>query len=190
MKRKVPPKNLCLLMLCSILLFCSQHAFSQKTKSISGHVKDEKGATIPGVSVMIQGSKEGTTTDADGYYKINVPEKDAVLVFSFVGYEKKAIHVDGNWNGDVWLKDKGSTELDEVVVIGYGTRKKADLTGAVVTIKGEELEKSPVANVSNALAGAMPGLIVNTYSGEPGNDNANIFVRGQGTLNSNLDQPL
>lgn len=177
-------------MLCSILLFCSQHAFSQKTKSISGHVKDEKGATIPGVSVMIQGSKEGTTTDADGYYRINVPEKDAVLVFSFVGYEKKAIHVDGNWNGDVLLKDKGSSELDEVVVIGYGTRKKADLTGAVVTIKGEELEKSPVANVSNALAGAMPGLIVNTYSGEPGNDNANIFVRGQGTLNSNLDQPL
>lgn len=188
MKRKVPPKKLCLLMLCSILLFCSQHAFSQKIKSISGHVRDEKGSTIPGVSVMIQGSKEGTTTDADGYYKINVAEKDAVLVFSFIGYEKKIIHVGGNWNGDVLLKDKGSSELDEVVVIGYGTRKKANLTGAVSTIKGSDLEKSPVANVSNTLAGAVPGLIVNTRSGEPGNDNATIYIRGVGTLGDT--QPL
>lgn len=186
MKRKVPPKNLGLLMLCGILLLCSQQAFSQKLKKISGHVRDERGLVLPGVSILLQGSSEGTTTDSNGSYTINVPDNNAILVFTFIGYEKKTVKVSSDWTGDVALvPDKRSGELNEVVVIGYGTRKKANLTGAVSTIKGTELEKSPVANVSNTLAGAVSGIIANTPSGEPGADDAKILIRGKGTLGGN-----
>jgi TonB-linked SusC/RagA family outer membrane protein len=183
MKRKVPPKKMGLLLLCGILLFSAQQAFSQKNRKISGHVRDDHGLALPGVSIILQGTKEGTTTDTNGAYQINVPDNQAVLIFSFVGYEKQAIKISEKWTGDVTLApDKASGSLGEVVVIGYGTRKKANLTGAVSTIKGTELEKSPVANVSNTLAGAVSGLIVNTRSGEPGADDATILVRGKGTL--------
>jgi TonB-linked SusC/RagA family outer membrane protein len=183
MKKKVPPKKLGLFALCCILLLCYQQAFSQKTKSVTGHVTDERGQALPGVSVLLEGTSAGTTTDQNGYYKINVPENNAALVFSYLGYVKKTVPVSGEWNGDVAMViDKRSGDLGEVVVIGYGTRKKANLTGAVSTIKGAELEKSPVANVSNTLAGAISGLIVNTPSGEPGADDATILVRGKGTL--------
>lgn len=174
-------------MLCGILLLCSQQAISQQLRKISGHVKDDHGDLMPGVNVMLQGGG-GTTTDSKGVYTISVPDQGATLVFSFVGYEKQTIHVTGSWSGDVVLIQDKNSELNEVVVIGYGTRKKANLTGAVSTINGSELEKSPVANVSNTLAGAVPGLIVNTPSGEPGNDNAKILVRGAQTLGNT--QPL
>lgn len=169
-------------MLCSIFMLCAQQTSAQQPKTISGHVKDDKGLGLPGVSILVQGSSQGTSTDSQGGYKINVPG-NAVLVFSSIGYEKKTMKVSNDWNGDVTLApDKSSGQLGEVVVIGYGTRQKVNVTGAVSTIQGSELEKSPVANVSNTLAGAVPGLIVNTPSGEPGADDATILVRGKGTL--------
>jgi TonB-linked SusC/RagA family outer membrane protein len=183
MKKKVPPKKLGMYLLCFILLLCYQQSFSQQKRSISGHVTDERGQALPGVSILLDGTAQGTSTDANGFYKISVPETNAKLSFSFIGYLKKIVVVTKDWNGDVTMApDKASGNLGEVVVIGYGTRKKANLTGAVSTIKGTELEKSPVANVSNTLAGAVPGLIVNTRSGEPGADDASILVRGKGTL--------
>jgi TonB-linked SusC/RagA family outer membrane protein len=183
MKKKVPPKKLGIYLLCFILLLCYQQGFSQQKRSISGHVTDEHGQPLPGVSILLDGTAEGTSTDANGFYKISAPETNAKLSFSFIGYLKKTVVVTKDWNGDVTMApDKTSGNLGEVVVIGYGTRKKANLTGAVSTIKGTELEKSPVANVSNTLAGAVPGLIVNTRSGEPGADDASILVRGKGTL--------
>ena len=183
MKKKVPPKKLGMYLLCLILLLCYQQGFAQQKKNISGHVTDERGQALPGVSILLDGTAEGTSTDVNGFYKIGVPETNAKLSFSFIGYLKKIITVTKDWNGDVAMApDKTSGNLGEVVVIGYGTRKKANLTGAVSTIKGTELEKSPVANVSNTLAGAVPGLIVNTRSGEPGADDASILVRGKGTL--------
>ncbi|WP_114938864.1 SusC/RagA family TonB-linked outer membrane protein [Mucilaginibacter endophyticus] len=183
MKKKVPPKKLGMYLLCCIMLLCYQHGFAQQKRSITGHVTDEHGQALPGVSILLEGTGLGTSTDQNGFYKINVPDANAKLSFSFVGYTKKIVTVTKDWNGDVALApDKNAGSLGEVVVIGYGSRKKANLTGAVSTIKGTELEKSPVANVSNTLAGAVPGLIVNTRSGEPGADDASILVRGKGTL--------
>ncbi|SDT34969.1 TonB-linked outer membrane protein, SusC/RagA family [Mucilaginibacter mallensis] len=181
MKRKVPPK-LGLLLLSCFLLLCTLQAFSQVSRSISGHITDEHGQPLPGVSVLLQGTSQGTTTDQDGFYKISA-SNGATLVFSYIGYDRKTLEVTAGSGGDVILAvDKKSGTLGEVVVIGYGTRQKANVTGAVSSIKGDELEKSPVANLSNAIAGAVPGLIVNTNSGEPGADDATILIRGKGTL--------
>src|SRR3569832_825331 len=140
MEKKVPPKKLGLLAMCCLFLLFSQQVFAQKTKSITGHVTDERGLTLPGVSIMLEGTSAGTTTDQNGYYKINAPE-NATLVFAYIGYLKKSVQVSAEWNGDVvMLIDKKSGDLGEVIVIGYGSRKKANLTGSVSTIKGSELE--------------------------------------------------
>jgi len=183
MKKKLPPKRFGLWLICVLLIFSLQ-AVSQIKHNVNGHVIDERGQPLPGVSIKLQGSTYGTTTDQNGFYKISIPN-DSTLLFSFIGYLKISIPVTSSWNGDVIMViDQKTGTLGEVVVIGYGSRQKANVTGAISSIKGEVLEKSPVANLSNAIAGAVPGLIVNTSSGEPGADDASILIRGKGTLNN------
>ncbi|MEZ2337974.1 SusC/RagA family TonB-linked outer membrane protein [Mucilaginibacter sp. RCC_168] len=182
MKRKVP-KNLGLVMLCCVLLLSFQQAFSQQVKTISGHVKDEQGLPMPSVSVSLAGTTQGTTTDVNGSYKINAPE-NATLVFSFLGYEKKTVKVTGSWDGNVTMtEDKKARNLNEVVVVAYGTQRKANLTGSVAAIGAKELQDRPVTNLNDALQGTMAGVTVTTTGGQPGSTGS-INVRGIGTPNN------
>jgi TonB-linked SusC/RagA family outer membrane protein len=180
MKRKVP-KNLGLVMLCCVLLLSFQQAFSQQLKTISGHVKDEQGLPMPAVSVSLAGTTQGTTTDVNGSYKISAPE-NATLVFSFLGYEKKTIKVTGSWDGNVVMApDTKARDLNEVVVVAYGTQKKVNLTGSVASIGTKELQDRPVTNLNDALQGTMAGVTVTTTGGQPGST-GNINIRGLGTM--------
>jgi TonB-linked SusC/RagA family outer membrane protein len=182
MKRKVP-KKLGLVMLCCVLLLSFQQAFSQQLKTISGHVKDEQGLPMPSVSVSLAGTTQGTTTDVNGSYKINAPE-NATLVFSFLGFEKKTVRVTGSWDGNVTMtEDKKTRNLNEVVVVAYGTQRKANLTGSVSAIGAKELQDRPVTNLNDALQGTMAGVTVTTTGGQPGSSGS-INVRGIGTPNN------
>ncbi|SDP96810.1 TonB-linked outer membrane protein, SusC/RagA family [Mucilaginibacter sp. OK268] len=182
MKRRVP-KKLGLVMLCCVLLLSFQQSFSQQLKTISGHVKDEQGLPMPSVSVSLVGTTQGTTTDVNGSYKINAPE-NATLVFSFLGYEKKTVKVIGSWDGNVTMtEDKKARNLNEVVVVAYGTQRKANLTGSVSAIGAKELQDRPVTNLNDALQGTMAGVTVTTTGGQPGST-GNINIRGIGTLNN------
>src|SRR6266542_4488648 len=154
--------------------------------TIRGRVLNEKGDPLSGASVVDQKTHTGTTTNESGRFFLTLNSNDTsfVLEVSFVGYTsvtKKVSRSSGQDEITISLQED-ATELNEVITIGYGAKKKANLTGAVSVIKGSELEKAPVANLSNALAGQVPGLIVNTRSGEPGYDDATIYIRGKGTL--------
>jgi len=158
-------------------------AQAQTGKKIAGRVLDEKGTAMPGASVIVKGSNKGVITDSSGSFSLLVPDKTESIIIEFSGYDSRELRLSGGTTFNVQLMpDKRSKGLDEVVVVGYGTKKRANLTGSVVSIGGDELAKSPVASLSNSLAGAMPGLIVNTRSGEPGSDQATVYIRGIGTL--------
>ncbi len=154
---------------------------------ISGTVRDESGQELPGVNVLVRGTQTGTITDASGKYLIRVPDEDAVLVFSFVGYLSREIQVSKQKVLDVTLAPD-QKNLDEVVVIGYGTQKKTSLTAAVSTLKGDEVREAPVTNITNAIGGRVAGVILKQGSGEPGRDGSNIFIRGISSTGST--QPL
>lgn len=154
----------------------------QQQKKVTGTVVDQLGISIPGVSVQVKGLTVGTVTDIDGKFELEVPS-GAVLVVSYIGMQPQEIHVGGKTVIDVALQES-NIGLDEVVVVGYGTQKKATLTGSISTIGGEDLKKIAAVNLSNTLAGKTAGVIANTRSGEPGEDGATIQIRGQGTFGS------
>ncbi len=182
MKRKVP-KKLGLVMFCCVMLCSIQQVFAQQLKSISGRVKDEQGLAMPSVSVSLVGTSQGTVTNVDGAFKISVPE-NASLLFSFIGYEKQTVKVTAGWDGNVTMvPDKRTKDLNEVVVVAYGTQKKANLTGSVASIGSKELQDRPVTNLNDALQGTMAGVTVTTTGGQPGTS-GNINIRGIGTLNN------
>ncbi len=150
---------------------------NQNPVTIKGKVTDKTNAPLVGVSIIIQGTSTGTTTDYNGNYSITV-KTGQTLVFSFVGYKKKAIIVRNQTVVNIVMEESTSS-LNEVVVVGYGTQKKIDLTGSVSSVSGKDLIKSVTsASVSNSIAGQLPGVIVNNRSGEPGNDASTILIRG------------
>ena len=147
---------------------------------VSGVVTDDTGSPIPGVNVVEKGTTNGTATDVDGRYSLLVGSADAVLVFSFIGYATQEVTVGGRSTIDITMAPDTQT-LQEVVVVGYGEKKKATITGAVTSVKSEEILKAPVTNLSNALAGRLPGTVFINRSGEPGNDGSQIRIRGTNT---------
>lgn len=152
---------------------------------IAGKVTDEKGEGLPGVSVIVKGSQQGTVTDVEGKFKLSLTDaKDKFLVFSFVGYESKELEIGTQSNFNVSLLPSTST-LNELVVVGYGEQKKVNLTGSVATIDSKSIESRPVTNLSSSLAGLGQGVYVRQSSGKPGDDGATIRIRGTGTLNDN-----
>ncbi|MCU4176139.1 SusC/RagA family TonB-linked outer membrane protein [Carboxylicivirga sp. N1Y90] len=157
------------------------HVFAQETKTITGTVTSSEGETLPGVNVFEKGTTNGTVTDFDGKFSLQVSD-DATLVVSFIGFTTQEILVDGKSNFDVILQ-ADMTDLDEVVVVGYGIQKKSDVTGAISTVKPEELVKRDVASVDQALQGQMAGVTVTQGSGTPG-ESPNITIRGLGSLNN------
>ena len=157
---------------------------------VKGSVKDNvTGEILPGVYILIEGTNSGTVTDFHGNFSLNVPNTKSVLNISFVGYIPQQILV-GN---QTTLKISLITDfkkLDEVVVIGYGTQTKLSITGAVGNIKGPELMRSPVSNIGNAIAGRAAGVVTVQRSGEPGRDNADIYIRGIATFIGDNAKPL
>lgn len=156
-------------------------AINQSGTVITGTVVDYLGEPLPGVNIRVQGIDTGTITDIDGNFIVEVPYANATLVFSFVGFQPQEVPLAGRNNVTVELIED-SKALEEVVVVGYTTQRKATITGSVATITTKDLRQSPTANINNALAGRMPGLMVNQFSGgEPGVDVADIRIRGMGT---------
>ncbi|TSD67958.1 TonB-dependent receptor [Inquilinus sp. KBS0705] len=148
--------------------------------NVKGKIIDKvTGETIIGASVLIKGTSQGTVTDVNGAFTLSV-EENAVLVITYIGYETIEVPVNGQSNILVRLQTSGKN-LNEVIVVGYGTQKKTSTTAAVSTIKTNEIAKKPVVNLTNSLVGRASGLIITQASGEPGYDGSNIQIRGIGS---------
>jgi len=150
---------------------------------LTGVVTDESGESLPGATVLVEGTTIGTVTDVDGKFSLEV-EQGAVLVISFVGFETRKITVGSATTLSIRMI-MDSRSLEEVVVVGYGEQRKVTYTGSVSSIGGDAIRTAPVTNVSNSLVGRLPGLSSVTRSGEPGNDDSIIRIRGTNTLGNN-----
>lgn len=148
--------------------------------AIKGRVIDENGDPLPGVSVTNKGTSSGTLTDVNGNFSLSNISSDGVLVFSFLGMKPQEVNVNGRTQITVTLLSQ-SINMEELVVVGYGQQKKESVVGAISTINAKELVQSPVANISNALAGRLSGLVAIQQSGKPGSDGSTLYVRGVGT---------
>ncbi|WP_082893384.1 SusC/RagA family TonB-linked outer membrane protein [Rufibacter ruber] len=149
---------------------------------VTGVVKDAAGQPLPGVSVSIKGTTIGAVTDIDGKFSINTSGvSQPVLVFTYIGFRNQEIAYTGQTSLNVALQEDTKL-MDEVVVVGYGTQKKANLTGAVHQIEAEALEDRPITNVTSGMQGLMPGVTITGASGAPGNNGGSIRIRGIGTI--------
>lgn len=170
-------------MLC---LFAVSAVFAQGIQ-VKGQVYDGAGLTLPGVNVQVKGSTTGTITDVDGNFTISVPDTKSVLVFSFIGFTTQEIKVGNQTTLKVILKDD-LQQLDEVVVVAYGTARKGDLTGALTTMRPAGDEAMKAASIDNLLDGKVAGLVVNSASATPGAASS-ITIRGASSLRGD-NQPL
>ena len=205
MKRRVSSMKIpCRIWLLAATLSVGQAAFSTEMETISfstgqdiaqqkkvievtGTVTDNFGPVI-GATVTVKGMSAGVITDTDGNFKLKVPV-GATIVVSYIGYENKEIHYKGERSLKIKLNENVQ-ELEEVQIIAYGSQKKVTVTGALSSINNEELLKSPVASMANALTGKVTGLASVQSSGQPGADDATLYVRGVGSLSTDLSQPL
>ena len=151
--------------------------------SITGIVTDATdGSPLIGVSVIVEGTTTGTTTDIDGSYRIEVPDANAVLTFSYIGYKSQKVTVGSQLSIDILLA-ADIQALEEVVVVGYGNQKRANVTGAIATIDAAEITEIPVFTADQALQGRAPGVMV-MNNGSPGTDPV-VRIRGLGTTGNN-----
>jgi TonB-linked SusC/RagA family outer membrane protein len=150
--------------------------------TITGKVTDEKKEALIGVNIQIKNSTQGGITDLEGNYNLEIPDAEAILVFSYTGFQTQEISVKGRTIVDVVMSD-ATLMINEVVVVGYGTQRKSDLTGSVGSIKSTELQKVAASNVTQALQGKIAGVNVSSASGRPG-EGPVIRIRGTGTLNN------
>ncbi|MBQ8581487.1 MAG: TonB-dependent receptor [Alistipes sp.] len=167
-------------MLLSLFVVLSP-AMAWAQNSVKGTVVDEAGEPVIGATVIVVGTQTGTTTDINGQFSLQNLKKESVLQISFIGYQTVTVPVNGVTNLKVELKNDAE-KIDEVVVVGYGVQKKASVTAAISQISGEELEKAPVGDVTNMLAGRVAGVTAVQTSGQPGADGSSIMVRGQSVL--------
>lgn len=164
------------------LVIIKQEKDLSKPKKISGNLKDGKGEPLIGVSISIVGTTTGTTTNNQGDYTLAVNSDRDVLQFSYIGYTPKKMEIGDNLVINVVLEEDVAN-LEEVVVVGYGTQKKIHVTGSVTQISSKELMQAPMSSVTNMLAGKLPGLIATQSSGQPGADQSGFVIRGAGTFN-------
>jgi TonB-linked SusC/RagA family outer membrane protein len=170
-----------LLQIAVILLLASAPAYGQQ---VTGKITDaDNSVPLPGVSILVKGTNTGSTTDADGKFSVAVPDiQKTVLVFSFIGYTTLEIPVNGQTEINLSMSPD-ITQLEEVVVVGYGEKKRANLTGAVGSVGSEALESRPITNTMAALQGVLPGLTIQRASGQPGNEDFSFNVRGVSSMN-------
>ena len=156
-------------------------------RRVTGTIRNELGGPMVGATVQVKGTTLGTLTDAEGKFSVDVPNESAILVVSFIGYVAQEVAVSGKSTIELSL-DPSVESLDEIVVVGYGTQKRTTMTGSVSVIKGDDVAKVPVSNITNAMAGKLAGVLTTQSSGQPGSDAARIYVRGVATTGSS--QPL
>ncbi len=168
-------------LLCWLLLCTFYNAYAQD-RVISGTVTDDTGTGLTGATVAVKGGKQGISTGAGGTFNLTVPAGAATLVISYVGFETQELPLSGRNNINIQLQPQ-KTLLNAVVVVGYGTQKRADLTGAVASARGEEIKSLPVTNVQEALQGRLAGVEVVKSSGAP-DATASIIIRGLSSLNN------
>jgi TonB-dependent starch-binding outer membrane protein SusC len=167
----------------AMLFMLASIALAQE-RTVSGRVTDETGSGMPGVNVLVRGTSTGTAADADGRYTISVPGNDAVLIFSFIGYQSMEVPVGGRTTVDTQMTPDVQT-LTELVVTGYSTQRKKDITGAVSVVKVDELQSIQAPNIATKLEGRASGVTIST-SGEPG-EGTNIRIRGIGSFTQGND---
>ena len=155
--------------------------------TVGGTVTTESGEPMPGVNILEKGTTNGTTSDANGRFSLVLSEPSSVLVFSFIGYLTYDVPVNGRSVLDFTMAEDVQN-LEEIVVVGYGTQKKTSVTAAVSTLKGAEVASTPTTNLSNSLGGRVSGVIVKQSTGEPGADGSSIFIRG--ISSTGATQPL
>ena len=160
----------------------------QQVHKITGTVVDKAGLPVIGANVIVKGTTNGTVTDVEGRFSLEIPE-NAVLLVSYIGYVEREMQVGDESALSITLQED-TQALEEVVVVGYGTQKKINLTGAVAVVKGEEMTKRPVTNATSMLQAQIPGLRVVNGSGQSGNNKVNLRVRGQGTYSDAGSDPL
>jgi TonB-dependent starch-binding outer membrane protein SusC len=165
-----------------LLLFGA--AATGQTVALSGTVKEPNGSTLPGVSIVVKGSNTGTQTDGNGAYRLNVPA-NATLTFSFIGKTPQEIAVGNRTTLDVVLADDAKA-LNEVVVVGYGTQRRRDLTGAIASVSSEDFQKGNIVNPEQLVAGKIAGVQITSGGGAPG-QGSTIRIRGGSSLNANND---
>ncbi|WP_113663914.1 SusC/RagA family TonB-linked outer membrane protein [Pedobacter nanyangensis] len=175
------------LMMVAILLMATNYGFSQQTDQIriKGKVTDEKGEVLVGVSVIIKGTKNGTSTDADGNYALQAAPT-ATLVFSYIGFDPQEIKV--NPTGIINVKMSGDKTLDQIVVIGYGTAKKKDLTGGLAVVGKEQLSMVSTPNLMDRLVGQVAGFTITTANAAPGASQS-LLIRGENSIQAD-NKPL
>ena len=166
-----------------------QPAQQPQKKQISGTVKDVKGMSLPGATVVVKGTTAGVITDAKGQFRLSIPVDAKILSVSFVGMVSQEISIGTQVNLNIIMKET-LVDVGEVVVVGYGIQKKINVTGAVSSVKGSELLKSPVANLTSALVGRVSGVIGVQNNGQPGKDETILRIRGIGTLTNSVATPL
>jgi TonB-linked SusC/RagA family outer membrane protein len=176
-------KNMEKIKLLTLILFLCTLIGHAQQKTITGTVVDDSNLPIPGVNVKVLGTKSGTLTDIDGKFKIGLSDKNQTLEFSFIGFANQKIDMKGKSTITVKLTS-GSVGLQEVVIVGYGTQKKSNLTGALETVKFEGAVNTPVTNASQLLYGEFSGVQLTQGSGLAGNDSSSIVIRGVGTFGS------
>lgn len=170
-----------------ITLIPQSKSSDQQRKKVSGKIVDANGDPIIGANVVEKGTTNGTVTDLEGRFTMEVPEK-STLIISYIGYTPHEISVNHQNHINVKLNEDMEV-LEEVVVVGYGTQKKEVVTAAITTVKASDIAVSPSADVAAGLAGRLSGVIINTRSGEVGNEGTSIFVRGKSTY-SGSSEPL
>lgn len=175
------------MLLTLTFLLTGQTLFAQ-SKQVTGVVKDATGETVIGASVLEKGTTNGVITDLDGNFNLTVSKNNAILQISYVGYQTQEVNVSGKTSIIVTLKED-SEMLDEVVVVGYGAQKKESVVGAISQVSSKDLLSTPAANVSQAIAGKISGVITSQTSGAPGADDAQIYIRGRATFAGDA-QPL
>ncbi len=168
--------------ICIILcIFLTKGLFAQNT--VTGTVRSaEDQSTLVGVSVLVKGTQRGSLTNADGNYTVNLPANSDSLIFSYIGYETLTIPINGRSQIDVSL-NTSITSLDEVVVVGYGTQKKSNVTGSIVSVTADEIGRVQTPSFDFALQGKVPGVYVSTSGGQPGGG-VNVRIRGIGAINN------
>ncbi len=174
-----------LVMLCLLLGTGSpvQAQSKGESRKITGTVVDDTGDPFPFVDVFVTGTTVGTVTDAKGKFELTVASSAKSLTFNFLGYKTQVVNLGNRSNFNVTMLPEASA-IEETVVIGFGQQKKSSLSAAVSTVRSEEILKSPVSNISNAVVGRIPGLIAMQSSGQPGQDESTLYIRGAGTWNS------
>lgn len=166
-----------------VLFSTSTLTEQQQSRKLTGKVSDNTGITVPGASVIVQGTNLGVVTNADGVFTIEVPENAKVLTVSFIGMKSQNVTIGSKTSFEIYL-DADIVALDEVVAIGYGTQKRANVTGAISTIKvGEVLSNIPTTNLTTLLAGKMAGINIQSFTGVPG-ISANLSIRTNSSTNT------